>query len=248
MHSSNLWHKFYLHWAKGLIFLVFTTLISIESFGQITIYKRKNLQNYDVERLHYGFYMGTGFSRFKLKYSDKFLNSTSQAVNIYSKTEPSFKLGLTANYYLTRRLDVKILPGITIGNRNINVDTPQSSVPVTTYGRTFSFAELPLMLKFKSDRRMNTRMYAMAGLNIVNEANIRKSSIRQIAALPTKTTDFCIEYGVGMEQFLPFGKITPELRFSHGLRNLYKTDTSKLYDPLLKTSRSHTVSFYLFFD
>jgi hypothetical protein len=217
------------------------------AFGQIAIYKRKNLQMYDVERLHYGFYMGTAFSKFNIKYTDSFLNSPSDVVNVFSAASPRFKLGLTANYYLTKRFDVKFTPGISFGNRSIQVDQVGSSTTKTIYSRDVNLVELPVMIKFKSDRRMNSRAYFMAGINIANEANIRKTARNARADLPTKSTDLYIEYGAGYEHFLPFGKITPELRFSHGVRNLFENST-KLYDPHVKTLRSHTVSLYLFFD
>ena len=53
-----------------------------------------------------------------------------------------------------------------------------------------------------------------------------------------------------IEQFLEFGKFTGELRFSHGIKNLFLTENNStlLYRNSLQDLKSHTVTMYLFFE
>ncbi len=245
MHTTYIWHQFHLHRRKiSLLVLFISFCTSIQA--QTKVYNRRFLENYDDKLTHFGFYFGTGFSRFNIKHSDTFGNPADPTLNITSPVRFAFKVGMVANRYLTRHWDIRTTPGINITSKEMRYD--MRGAPAITDERDLDYFELPVLMKFKSDRRKNSRMYMLAGGNFLIETNIRRGQKSLISKLPTKTSDFCIEYGAGFEQFLEFGKFSGELRFSHGLRNLFLTDTAKPHTQGISALKSHTVTVYLFFE
>ncbi len=245
MHSTNFWYKFNLHWRKiSLLFAIILTQLSL--FSQTKVYNRRFLENYDDKEIHFGFYFGTGFSRLNVKHSEKFLLPADEVISITSPSKFAFKVGLVVNRYLNKRFDIRTTPGINISSKEIDYEL--FGKPNIINSRDLDYFEFPVLLKYKSERRKNSRMYMVAGGNFLVETNIRKGQKNLITKLPTKTADFCIEYGFGFEQYLEFGKFTGELRFSHGLKNLFLPDASKSYLDGIEKLKSHTVTVYLFFE
>jgi Outer membrane protein beta-barrel domain len=245
MHTTYLWHQLHLHWRKiGLILVLACFQISVSA--QTKVYNRRFLENYDDKEIHFGFYFGTGFSRLDPLHSEYFIDNTNDAVSVTSPAKFAFKVGLVVNKYLDRRWDIRTTPGINISSKELKYDI-FGSTPISN-ARDLDYFELPVLVKYKSERRKNSRMYMVAGANFLVETNIRKGQSSLIAKLPTKTADLCLEYGFGFEQFLEFGKFSGELRFSHGIKNLYQADATKNYTKGIDVLKSHTVTIYLFFE
>jgi len=87
-------------------------------------------------------------------------------------------------------------------------------------------------------------MYVMGGLKLGIEANVKKKS----TALSANTADLSLEYGFGLEQYFQFFKFTPEIRFSHGLMNLYVPPSVAGPYGKLNDIRSHTVTLVINFE
>ena len=113
--------------------------------------------------------------------------------------------------------------------------------------RETAWFEIPVMLKFKSERRGNIRMYMFAGLCYGIETNaVNRKNAKQFN---TTSNDFSIQYGVGMEFFKEYFKFAPELHFSHGIVNL--TDpvfNSKNNLAGLSSMTTHSVTLYFLFE
>jgi len=87
-------------------------------------------------------------------------------------------------------------------------------------------------------------MYVLAGTKLGIEANVKKKS----TALSANTVDLSLEYGFGLEQYFQFFKFTPEIRFSHGLLNLYVPPSVAGAYSNLNGLRTHTVTLLINFE
>ena len=87
-------------------------------------------------------------------------------------------------------------------------------------------------------------MYVMGGFKLGVEANVKKKS----TALSANTADLSLEYGFGLEQYFQFFKFTPEIRFSHGLLNLYVPPSVSGPYTKLNDIRTHTVTLIINFE
>ncbi|MFN0049415.1 MAG: porin family protein [Cytophagales bacterium] len=262
-HSFNFWHQFHLHWRK-LIFLSFF-FASFCSFSQTQskrnrlnqqdkyevnkVKKDINLPNYDEKFLHYGFFLGLNYDRTILKYSEAYF-SDSIYKSITPLGEGGFSLGFLMNFRLHDQVAFKIVPSVGFYTRSVNYqfsrkDTLIGNPIESVQAVETSFIEMQFLVKYRSLRRKNTRMYVVAGVKPSIRAGGKKSEDGQ-PTLGISRFDFSIEYGAGIEIYFPYFKWSPELRFSHGLINLRQT--GGLYNTPLQALYTHTVSLYFFFE
>src|SRR5690606_29456050 len=104
--------------------------------------------------------------------------------------------------------------------------------------------EFPLMLKYKSERGGNARMYYIGGINPSLEAK-GKNNHEGGEKLGLNDTNFAVEFGFGVDIYNQFFKFSPEIRFSKGLTNLAKHDN--MYDLGLERVSMNTVTLFLQF-
>ena len=206
-------------------------------------------ENYDSKPIHFGFMFGRVSSNFQLEATPANLSNATPlvALNADSPKTLGFQIGGTINYAIDRHYEFRSGVNIALYDRQIlfNEVTPNGINTLSTYSRESTWAEIPLNLKYRSLRRQNHRVYMLGGLKLAIETNVKRTG-EQIQA---KTSDISLEYGFGFEKFYKFFKFNPELKFSHGLTNLYLNPLSGS-SPFsrLNQYRTHTVSLILYFE
>lgn len=234
-----------IHWPKAVIAAGFVLLIHLQTVAQSNYkYVVKHLERYDDRAIHYGFFFAVPVTRFSVGYSPAFVKSDS-AYRIYSPNKGSFRVGFVANAYLNDRFDLRLTPSVSLQSREVTYDYPGGTSKTET--RESTWLDFPLLLKYKSERRNNSRMYLLAGGAFSVETNVRRKENVGTSKLSTGTMDFAVEYGVGFEQFFEYFKFAPELRFSHGLVNLYRP-TVNVAGVGINRLTTHTVTLYLNFE
>ena len=249
MHCTHFRRQFDLPRQKiaflGLLGVLFAGSLN-PATAQSKSYERRFMEFYDDKTVHYGFFFAAPFTRFNVRHSAAFVNSDS-ATSIVSPTQVGFRMGFVLNTRLNRRFDFRVTPTVSIYGRSVQYQFAGGSEK--TQLRESTWVELPFLLKYKSERRGNTRMYMVGGLSVAVEANVRRKENLGLnrERLATKTADLSVEYGVGLERFFEFFKFSPELRFSHGLVNLFDANASA-YGRGIGRLSSHTVTLYLMFE
>ncbi len=212
---------FRLYWKK-IIFLCFLLLAGtgtpVYSQG-----KRMLQPSYDAKRMRFGYLVGMTSSYYTIRHNRSYL----QQNDYYSIGSPStyhVRMGGLVNFVLNDHFDFRVLPTVSIYSRALKADT------VTMKQNDKAWFEIPAVIKYKSLRRGNTRMYMFSGLRFGVETNVISfgAKRRQPSILSTKTTNFSVEYGMGLEFFREYFKFAPELTFSHGLNNMI--------DPIINSS------------
>lgn len=246
MHTSYLRHLFNLSGPKIALLVLLGLLVSYEGKSQGVGYVRRHLEFYDDKPIHYGFLFALPVTRFNLQHSDKFLESDS-AYAIQSPAQGAFRMGFTVNAYLNDHFDVRTTPSISLYERQLKYSYPGGTE--RSEKRESTWIEIPLLLKYKSLRRVNSRMYLLAGVTLGIETNVKRSRGAFSAGerLETRTSDFTVDYGVGFEQFFQFFKFAPELRFSHGLVNMLQPSNNAVSVGISRLT-THTVTLYLNFE
>ena len=220
-------------------------LVQSQSQAQTSYkYVRKHLERYDDKTIHYGFFFAAPVSRFSVTNSPAFLTADS-AYRIYSPNKGNFRVGFVINAFLNDRFDFRLTPSVSLMSREVHYDYPGGSSKTET--RESTWLDFPMLLKYKSERRNNSRMYLLAGGTFSVETNVRKQENLGQSRLSTGTMDFALEYGFGFEQFFEFFKFAPELRFSHGLVNLYRPTNNAAGIGINKLT-THSVTLYLNFE
>lgn len=223
--------------------------LSFNLKSQVHKYVQLHDEYYDNKPIHFGFMISHASTNYLIDANPIDLSNVvpRKAVNAESPKTTGFQIGGTVNYAYDKHYEIRSGLNIALYERQIqfNEITPTGNLPLKTYFRESTWLEIPVNLKYRSLRRQNHRIYIMGGVKLGVEANVKRTG-EQIQA---KTTDFSIEYGFGFEKFYKFFKFNPELKFSHGLTNLYLKPLSGSPEfSRLNDYKSHTVSLIFYFE
>jgi hypothetical protein len=205
---------------------------------------------YDSKPVRFGYFVGLGASHYRVKHNDLYLSPANDTIrSITSPLAYGLKLGGMMNFNLNERYDFRIVPTVAIYSRKIEVNEN----PDLIKSRDQAWFEIPLLLRYKSLRRGNYRMNMFVGLSPGFETNavnlVNRKKLDRVEGL--RRADLSIEYGAGAEFFRRFFKLAPEVRFSHGIRNMInKNPNATQLNAFSYLSRlnTNTVTFYLFFE
>jgi hypothetical protein len=180
--------------------------------------KPKNDSNYDERMLHFGFSMGLNTMDFNIKLSEEAVANGITAETVSLK--PGINIQIVSDFRPTTYLDVRFLPGVSFGQRNINFY--QNGVLINDKQKLeSSFLEFPLSLKYKGMRLNNSRPYIIGGLNFRYDlAGKKEYDEQQEIYLRLNRADLYYEAGAGIDIYLPYFKLTIEAKMSNGLRDI----------------------------
>ena len=239
-----------IHWKKRLVLLISSLLLSVFCFGQQKG-KSYNLPHYDDHKAHYGFLLAMNSSDYRIKLSEAHYTTYAKQV---SRVEPlnsgSFSLAFIFNYQLNPWWALRLTPGVSFYQRSINyhiTDLATGEEEVILQNHDPTILEIPLMARFQSNRFRNSRVYVVGGLKMGVLAGSKKKATKP-DQLRHKNVDFSIDYGFGFDFYFQMFKFAPEIRFSHGIRDLRMPGDNNIYVNQLSWMSSHTVSLIFNFE
>lgn len=266
MATAHLRHQLHLHRhqitlacaAALLLALPTTALAQKKSYsganrsknGRVKSVTVNNLPGYDDRWFHPGFYLGVNASRYRLEHSREYtrnLNNGIVGISANARVSPGFSVGFVGDVRLGDYFNLRFTPGVSFLTRKITFK-PISGSAEGVFDQEIGTTQvdLPLLLKFKSDRRRNSRVYVVGGIRPSFNVGQRRRDPER-SQLQVGSSDFAIEYGLGMDLFYPFFKFAPELRFSHGLPDLLQEGSDR-YTASFQRIRSNTVTLYFNFE
>jgi hypothetical protein len=242
MQTTHFWHQLHLRWAK-------IAVLSLFIFGYIETAKGQgffgltNNSGSDDKLTSYGFFLGMHTASYQLRYSPEFLNRANLANNsihsIYPKFTPGFSLGFIGILRFHDQVNLIFTPKIGFYEYKVDVNyfdgtgatIPGNSTVNTLPGLGYrseelvneaTMVELPVVFKYRSMRFNNTRMYFIGGGSYL--FNTKAQEEINLDPIVTTKRDFTVEAGMGFEFYFKYFKFAPEIRFSHGINNLYVAD------------------------
>jgi hypothetical protein len=232
---------------RTLFLFAILFLFCSNGFAQIFRFGVPNLEDYDMERFHYGFSLGIDMVDVNLKtqtsYVDLIDNSKNELLEIYSKPVPAFNVGIVGNMRLGRYFDLRFIPGFSIAHdidlyyrfKDEVFDAKNKSTQLLLVKIGCHYINLPVMIKFKSSRMHNVRLYALAGGQLGLNMLSRKNSIMRIADLKDavktditpiiKPYDVQVKGGFGFDFYTTYFKFSTEFKVSFGVINLLESET-----------------------
>ena len=243
MQTAHFWNKLHIP-GKKIALIAIMVLMSCQLFGQRD--RSINLPNYDNRWLHYGFYIGIEGFQYKLKYSDLFITpemDTVLSINPASSIGP-VNIGFVVNFRLAEFLNLRLVPKFGINERKVEYNFLNRSE--TQIIETVEM-EFPLLLKYKSVRRGNYRMYLVGGINPSIRVGGSKNAETEGDVLRIKDSDLSIEFGFGLDIYYPFFKFSPEIRFSRGIVNNLSSENN-FYTKGIERLTTNSVSLFLYFE
>ena len=245
MQTSHIWRQFNLHGKKVVILLLFTAF-GLSASAQKYRWAEKNNPNYDDRKLTYGFLIGIHSTAYKVRYSDMFV--TPQFDTLFS-VDPAwnagFSLGFIVNYKLGDFFDLRLTPKVAFYEHSLMYKYTDGQAAFEERVET-TMVEFPLLLKYKSERRGNIRMYMIGGVKPAVEASGKKKEENVTNALEVTGGNLSLDFGFGFDLYYPLFKFSPEIRFSKGLVDILDNRVNPLGQPIDRLSTNTITVYFLF--
>ena len=228
------------------IFLFFIVLILHSNFI-FSQSSRINLSGYDDVKTHFGFLLGLHSSYYRFDYSADYISPDfSDLHSIHSKSLPGFKLGFISDFSLYYPFDLRTL--LQVSFSEFRMDYYYLDGSVFSDIRPSTFLESPILLKYKSKRRKNHRMFIIAGLKPSLEIGAKNKDEAGKDILDLRSFDVSFELGFGSDIFFQLFKLSPEIRYSRGLRNILNKKNLNIYNRPIDKIIVHNISFFFTFE
>ena len=140
------------------------------------------------------------------------------------KWNAGFSVGVLADLRLSQHLNLRFAPSMHFGAkhllfRNLTETDSEGRPMEATQDMKNTYIALPIDLKFSAQRWNNYRPYITAGVSPMINLTSKNQEYIQL-----KRSDFFVEVGLGVDLYLPFFKLIPELKFCYSLRDALDHD------------------------
>ncbi|MCW4468727.1 PorT family protein [Flavobacterium sp. MFBS3-15] len=166
-----------------------------------------NLENFDKQRVHWGYFLGFNSYDFKFDYK------ANPGIDIQVKQTTGFNVGLVGNLRLFEYLDLRFEPGLYYTQRNLIYH--QEGLVDNEREVKSTYIHFPLLLKFSSKRTGNVRPYLVGGFsrswNLGSNEDARDDNMTG-GNFRMKTWTNNYELGVGVDLYFEYFKFSPSIR------------------------------------
>lgn len=216
-----------------IISVLLALLVCGELTAQVIPDARKrgipNLPDYDRKPLHFGFLVGFNMMDFHI-YNTGIRNSYNDKTAWFAdvtELKPGLNLGIVTDLRLSQHFNLRALPGISFGERNIAFITEHGDLIDEPLKIKATYIEVPLLIKYSAFRLNNIKPYVVAGNTVRYDLAKDKQSHLQL-----KSLDDYLDIGAGFDFYLPYFRMSVEFRASFGLTNIYNDTRSEELDDI----------------
>jgi len=204
-----------------LILLIFSAK-GYSQFGKSMFSKDPiiNLENWQKQRLYFGYYLGFNSFDFKFDYKEV----VQQDIQVKKTT--GFNVGVVADLRLQEYLNLRFEPGLYYTKRDLYYPNFTSE---TDYLREVSstYIHFPLLLKFSALRTGNIRPFLVGGLsttlNLSSNSKSKDDNFEQ--KFRVKQWSSAYELGFGVDFFSEYFIFSPSIRGVFGITDELIRDT-----------------------
>jgi len=197
-----------------IILVLFSITTNSQSKGIFSKDPILNLENFDKQRVHWGYFLGFNIYDFKIDYLD------TPDVDIAVKRNTGFNVGLVGNLRLHEYIDLRFEPGLYYSQRNLTYSGFTKKLDAEREVRS-TYIDFPLLVKFSSLRTGNIRPYLVGGvsatLNLASNSKSIDDNYQQRFRVKPWTQNYQI--GFGIDLYLEYFKFSPSIRGVFGLND-----------------------------
>jgi hypothetical protein len=189
--------------------------------------------------------MGFHRSYLNIDYSQKFIHHQLDSIkSIIPPPRFGFDLGFIVNLRAGEYFDLRTTPKAGFYEYKVQYNFKDGKQIDQLIESTL--VEIPILLKYKSIKWGNSRIYIIGGFMPGVQASGNKNNNEERKLL-TSNFNLNAELGFGFDFYLPLFKFSPEIRFSRGMRNLLKPDQYG-YSEGIAALNSNIFTLYLLFE
>ena len=197
---------------KGILFLLFIVSFQAQAqtFGRDPII---NLENWDKQRVYWGYYLGMSYYDFKFEYNEP-------GKDILVDNGIGFNVGLIGDLRLFKHLNLRFEPGLTFNQRDLTFPGFANENDALREVKS-TYIHFPLLLKFSATRTGNIRPFVIGGfataLNLSSNVNNKQDNSNNVFRMAKWSNYY--EVGLGVDLYLEYFKFTPTLRGVFGMND-----------------------------
>ena len=192
-------------------FILFLSLffLTINSSAQKNKTTINNLQNFDQQKIHFGYFIGLNMYDYKFK--------LEQEKTITVENKFGFNVGLIGDLKLNRNLNLRFEPGLYKNNLNVVYNDISNEIRE----KKSTYINLPILLKYSSERYRNIKPFIVGGLSSSINLSSNQNRIDDIESglYRAKTVSFNYELGFGVDLYFQYFKFSPSIRGVFSLTN-----------------------------
>ncbi len=204
------------------LLLTFTLLLFAFSTSFAQKAKYIHMPEHDDKAYYFGLAFGGNASYYQIKPTKEFYTE-NKFQQIQGEWGPGFSVGIMSHLKLSNFVDLRFIPSIIFSEGGIILQGEGYETPVLKNMESI-YMQLPLHLKFKSDRIDNFRFYAVAGMRFDYDLASNAKSRRADEWLRVKPIDVGVDFGIGLEFYFPNFIFAPEIKIGQGVLNRLKFD------------------------
>ncbi len=178
----------------------------------------------DLKRWHLGFSVGAHVQDLSFTHNGYVTPEGERWVAEVPDFSPGFCVNVLADLRLHRYFNLRFSPGMYFGSKAVEMIDYNSDQRNRQDVKSADLT-IPLDLKISGDRMRNVRPYVTTGVMGTFDVSKKRSE-----ALMFSSTDFYLCVGMGVDLYLPFFKLNPEIKFCFGLTDILKHDRPDLTD------------------
>ncbi|MCD0468277.1 porin family protein [Flavobacterium sp. JAS] len=202
---------------KKIVILILLVLLSTKGYSQFakSMFSKDpiiNLENWQKQRLYFGYYLG--FNSFDFKFDYK----TPPEQDIQVKKTTGFNVGVVADLRLQEYINLRFEPGLYYTKRDLYYPNFASEKDFLREVNS-TYIHFPLLLKFSALRTGNIRPYLVGGmsttLNLSSNAKSKDDNFE--GKFRTKQWSAAYELGFGIDIFSEYFIFSPSIRGMFGI-------------------------------
>ena len=196
-----------------LLFLMFF----IAGFCQKNNTKIENLQNFDKQKLHFGYFIGFNQYNYKLDYkiNPNYATWIEESIGV--------NIGLIGDLRINEYINLRFEPGLHTNKLNLrfNERSKFNQNSDTIRSVKSSYIHIPLLIKLSTKRLDNFRPYLIGGVstsfNLSSNQNSPEDNKNNVFRL--KANNLYYELGFGIDFYLQYFKFSPSIRGVFSLKD-----------------------------
>jgi hypothetical protein len=210
-----------------------------------------NLPDHDSKR----YYLGIGFlydnSHLQVNAHPTFLASDS-VLYVNPVNSGGFGVSGMFTFHLTNHLEFRFaFPEFIFSSNSLSYHInypPEGEEKLTTKQIQSLLLGFPAQVKFLSDRIGNFRVYMMGGINYRYDLASNSSARKAENLVKLSSSDLSVEAGIGFQIYMPVFILSPELKFSQGIKNVHSRDPSLQYSNVIDKIKTRQIIFSIIFE
>lgn len=210
---------------KTLICALVLALCSYSAFSQFKENPIINLENFDKQPLHWGYFLGVNQYDFKFDYDH--YNEDEGLRDIQVAKSIGFNVGLIGDLRINEYMNLRLEPGLYYTQRDLYFPDPNL---VEDYDRIrevkSTYIHVPLLLKVGTKRMGNIKPYIVGGfsssINLGSNESSREGN--EEGKFRMKKQAYYYEVGFGIDFYLYYFKFSPSIRGVFALNDELKPD------------------------